>query len=136
MKKKRDHTEITSIEFSFGDFFTGRSRVSIIGSSDGTATWSVASRSVEFSKGVDSKSFETISKERWDELRADLCDEAKILSWKSGYVDSNILDGFQWDLEIFFSDGKTKETGGSNDYPKEWDKFRRLLRKLTGSKEI
>ena len=133
---KRKYDEITSIEFSFGGFFSGRSRVSIIGSSDGTATWSVASRSIDFSEGTDSKSFETISKEKWEKLRMDLCDKARIISWKSGYVDSNILDGFQWDLEIFFSDGKTKETGGSNDYPKEWNEFRRLLRKLTGSKEI
>lgn len=131
---KRKHGEITSIEFSFGDFFTGRSRVSIIGSSDGTATWSMSNRTIDFPG--EGKTFETISKERWDKLRMDLCDKAGILSWKSSYVDSDILDGFQWDLEIFFSDGKTKEIGGSNDYPKEWNEFRKLLRKLTGSKEI
>jgi hypothetical protein len=132
---KRKHDEITSIEFTFGGYFEGRTRLSIIGgAADGTATWSMSSRDSELLGLI--KTFETITKEKWEKFRVELCDKSKILSWKSSYTDSNILDGFQWDLEVFFSDGKTKEIGGSNDYPKEWNEFRRLLRKLTGSKDI
>jgi hypothetical protein len=130
MKKK--HKEITSVEFTFGSFFGGRSRLSVIsGFEDGSATWSMSTP-----EGYsDKKMFGDLDKSRWDEFRKSLVEKANVLSWKESYVDPYILDGFQWDLNINFSDGKTLEIGGSNDYPKEWAELNSIMAELTGLKD-
>ena len=44
--------------------------------------------------------------------------ELHIEGWKSKYIDPDILDGTQWELEIYFSDGyKPVKIAGSNAYP-------------------
>ena len=44
--------------------------------------------------------------------------ELHIEGWKSKYIDPDILDGTQWELEIYFSDGyKPVNIAGSNAYP-------------------
>lgn len=44
--------------------------------------------------------------------------ELHIEGWKSKYIDPDILDGTQWELEIYFYDGHKPVTiAGSNAYP-------------------
>ena len=50
--------------------------------------------------------------------------EIHIGKWKQEYVDTDVLDGTQWDLTIEYADGSTREYYGSNDYP---NNFRKLL---------
>jgi len=129
MKKKHKYSDITSVEFTFGGYFNGRSRLSVIsGSRDGSATWSMSTaRDYE-----GQKMFRDLTKSQWDEFRKSLVERANVLSWKESYVDPHILDGFQWDLDINFSDGTTLEMGGSNDYPREWAELNAIMAELTG----
>ncbi|NHN34854.1 hypothetical protein [Paenibacillus agricola] len=57
--------------------------------------------------------------------------KSRILSWKNEYIDPNTLDGTQWSLDIEFDD-ICIEKSGSNDYPKEWKRFCKVIHKLTG----
>ena len=51
-----------------------------------------------------------------------------IEGWKSKYINSDILDGIQWDLEIYFSDGyKPVTIVGSNAYPTNFAELERLF---------
>ena len=52
--------------------------------------------------------------------------EANVLSWKKDYIDKYILDGLQWSLDIK-TNNKEKRIYGSNKYPKEWDRFYKLI---------
>lgn len=52
--------------------------------------------------------------------------EANVLSWKKDYIDKYILDGMQWSLDIK-TNNKEKRIYGSNKYPKEWDRFYKLI---------
>ena len=56
-----------------------------------------------------------------------------ILNWKSKYVELDILDGTQWSIEIQIL-GKKICKHGSNKYPESWDKFCRLMKKISGKK--
>jgi hypothetical protein len=125
----KNHKDITSVEFTYGGFFQGHNRLSVIsGFHDGSATWSMSN-----SGSYDGISkFGNISKPQWDEFRKSLVEKAKVLSWKESYTDSFILDGFQWDLSVNFSDGTTLEISGSNDYPKEWAELNSIMAELTG----
>ena len=54
--------------------------------------------------------------------------ELHIESWKSKYIDPDILDGTQWELEINFSDGyKPVNIAGSNAYPDNFAELERLF---------
>lgn len=48
--------------------------------------------------------------------------------WRTDYMNPNILDGTQWELEIVFSDGhKPFKTGGSNAYPYNFGELQELF---------
>ena len=54
--------------------------------------------------------------------------ELHIEGWKSKYIDPDILDGTQWELEIYFSDGyKPVTIVGSNAYPTNFAELERLF---------
>lgn len=54
--------------------------------------------------------------------------ELHIEGWKSKYIDPDILDGTQWELEIYFSDGyKPVTIAGSNAYPTNFAELERLF---------
>lgn len=58
--------------------------------------------------------------------------ELHIGEWRTRYDPSRfgytVLDGTQWELEIYFSDGhKPKKIYGSNSYPYNFNKFTQLL---------
>ena len=56
-----------------------------------------------------------------------LC-ELHIESWKSKYIDPDILDGTQWELAIYFSNGhKPVNIAGSNAYPDNFAELERLF---------
>ena len=51
-----------------------------------------------------------------------------IEDWEQQYIDSDILDGTQWSLELFFDDIKrTLKFAGSNAYPDNFAELERLL---------
>lgn len=59
------------------------------------------------------------------------CQKSNLLSWKESYVNNNVSSGFMWHIVITFTDGTTKETGGSNKTPSKFDVFYDALHALT-----
>jgi hypothetical protein len=54
--------------------------------------------------------------------------ELHIGEWRTSYMNSDILDGTQWELTIEFSDRhKPFKTGGSNAYPYNFDALQEVL---------
>jgi len=53
------------------------------------------------------------------------------LKWKAKYINEEILDGTQWEIEYIMKN-KLRKIHGSNDYPNGWSKFTCLLEGLTG----
>lgn len=56
-----------------------------------------------------------------------------VFNWNSKYVDMDILDGTQWELEIEVDGGHIKKHG-SNMFPDSWNKFCELIRKTSGKR--
>ncbi|MBP7932550.1 MAG: hypothetical protein KBH21_05980 [Acetoanaerobium sp.] len=50
-----------------------------------------------------------------------------LLNWKNNYIDLDILDGTQWNIEIK-QGAKIREISGDNKFPKEWDNFCNLMK--------
>jgi hypothetical protein len=53
--------------------------------------------------------------------------EINIASWDKEYIDSEILDGTQWNFEIEYNDGKKKKYSGSNDFPDNFEELCELF---------
>lgn len=54
-----------------------------------------------------------------------------ILNWKRRYDDNEILDGTQWEI-VLVRDGRNIIRSGSNDYPKEWKNFCKIISEVSG----
>jgi hypothetical protein len=57
--------------------------------------------------------------------------KCRILDWNKEYIDSDTMDGTQWSLDIELDD-RTIHINGSNEYPKEWNRFCKVIQKLIG----
>ncbi len=62
-------------------------------------------------------------------------DDIGVWKWKKRYINSNILDGTQWELVIEYGDKKLKSYG-SNSYPDEFNKLRIAFGLLLGKENI
>ena len=62
----------------------------------------------------------------------DLMDELNVWKWKSHYShpEYEILDGHEWQLELYNKNVKTLETAGSSYYPKNFKKLKKHLNYL------
>ena len=67
------------------------------------------------------------SKIKWDNFFLFL-DNIKIWEWKKEYVDPNILDGTQWEIEVSNSSKKIKSYG-SNKFPNKKN-FKGLMNEI------
>lgn len=56
-----------------------------------------------------------------------------LLNWKSKYIDSAVLDGTHWSVEII-TDKRTIRKYGDNQYPDGWGLFCRVIAQITGGK--
>lgn len=57
--------------------------------------------------------------------------DTNILNWKRRYDDNEILDGTQWEIELVRAKRNIKRSG-SNNYPKEWEQFCKLISEISG----
>jgi hypothetical protein len=73
-----------------------------------------------------------IQRKTLDKFREGLM-SVDILSWDLEYIDSDILDGTQWDV-IIVTNEKNIEVVGSNKFPEKWTKFCQLVREVSGKK--
>lgn len=53
-----------------------------------------------------------------------------LLNWKRNYVDLDVLDGTQWEVEVI-REKRNLKRGGSNKFPTEWDSFCMLIRNIS-----
>mgnify|MGYP000843569679 FL=1 len=59
---------------------------------------------------------------KWDEFNKDLL-KCYFIDSKSRYINQNVLDGTQWELNITFDNGTRIKRYGSNAYPPHWGKL-------------
>lgn len=64
------------------------------------------------------------------EYIAKMIDKLNLKNWKESYANNDIMDGTQWDVELIFND-ESKSMYGSNDYPKEWESFSKVISRIT-----
>lgn len=57
-------------------------------------------------------------------------------NWKTSYDNQNILDGLQWGVHVYFSDGTQKQIDGSNAFPETWKKMCNAFKSLTGTEVL
>lgn len=48
--------------------------------------------------------------------------------WKREYMDPDILDGTQWEVDVRFADGKKQHFSGSNKFPYNFNEFLEVMR--------
>ena len=77
----------------------------------------------------------TLSESEWNDFVKMLFFDVKIQKWKESYINSHILDGYQWSLEYRLGNS-TRRIGGSNDYPDSWKQFITHLRSLASFSDI
>ncbi|ALB29767.1 hypothetical protein [Companilactobacillus heilongjiangensis] len=51
-------------------------------------------------------------------------------NWNHEYNDNHILDGEQWEVEVYYHDGTEVNYYGSNAYPDNFDSLRRIFKPL------
>lgn len=57
--------------------------------------------------------------------------ENHVMDWKNDYVDSEVLDGTQWELVIAFKGKKPMQCDGSNAYPENWQQVFDFMKALS-----
>lgn len=114
---------VTGIEFSYGGYFNGYMALKI----KKTETGAVITYTPSIRR-FDIKPFEKmLDTNYWFEFIHELAVICYIFDWKERYMDTDILDGFQWELIITFSDRKPLKCCGSNIYPPYWNKMKYLF---------
>lgn len=115
----------TSFNFSLGDFFGGYQSLSIVKTETGAVATYTPPFIVSYTQPVEKQ----LSTEEWFKFvhglyRCYICD------WKKRYVDPDILDGTQWELEVTFINRKPLKCYGSNMFPPHWSKLLKVIKKL------
>lgn len=110
MKQNSNHIpSIIKISFTIGGYFDGYETRTVLLDGEAvrmTITHSLHPEEREIALSMTKDAF-------LNRLR-----ELHIEGWKSKYIDPDILDGTQWELEIYFYDGyKPVKIAGSNAYP-------------------
>lgn len=73
-----------------------------------------------------------VSPELLDEFIEALKD-INFLNWRSRYVDPDVLDGCEWEIEII-REGRNLRKYGINSYPGGWENFCKAIEKISGKK--
>jgi len=69
-----------------------------------------------------------MGKELWNSFLDDLLNTIKISEWNKAYRNSEILDGFGWEVKITGKDNGVITFYGVNDYPNNWEAFEDLIK--------
>mgnify|MGYP003611462848 FL=1 len=113
-----NETLTNSIHFCLGGYFGGYHDVTI--------SKTITGALIEYRPPIGAKDATPIVKEilsvDWMSFVSDLY-RCYVSDWKNHYVDPDILDGTQWELEIVFEDQSIMKRHGSNAYPPHWKKF-------------
>jgi hypothetical protein len=115
-----------SFNFSIGGYFGGYHSLSIVKTETGAvAAYNTPPFSIYNIQQIEKQ----LSTEEWLEFVHGLY-RCYISDWKKRYVNLNVLDGTQWELEITFIDRKPLKCHGSNMFPPHWKKLLKVIKKL------
>ena len=64
------------------------------------------------------------------EICLKLVQDIKVLNWKKDYTDPNILDGYGWEIKIYFENGNKFLSEGLNKKPPRFNKMVRLFEEI------
>lgn len=115
--------EITGIKASVGGYFDGFCLVHI----------DITARQLTWAHSLDDPEtavIKNLTKKTLEKIPVQLR-RLDLLNWKRRYDDNRVLDGTQWQVEIFRK-GRALRKSGSNGYPEQWDDFCQLMQKLSG----
>ena len=115
-------SSVSKITFSIGGFFDGFETRTVL--LDGESPRMIVTHSF----CLDEKERE-VSLSMGKEAFLNCVRELHIEGWKSKYIAPDILDGTQWDLEIYFSDGhRSVKIAGNNAYPDNFAELEKLFK--------
>lgn len=113
---------VTGITFSEGGYFGGTDLLEIT-TKDGVHIFDYARFPdvIEPYSGV-------IPDAKWKRIMNTLFYRLCIHEWKKSYVDPNVLDGTQWELELKLTKGRHYTISGSNAFPPLYKSLVRLFK--------
>ena len=114
---------VTSVRFSDGEFFGGYPEVLAIKGKD-RITLDVRPGFREPEAYLQ----RLMTEQEWNKLIDRLFSKLYLHEWKKNYVDPNVLDGEQWELELKLSGGRVRNYGGSNAFPPYWAELKTTFR--------
>lgn len=116
---------LEKIEFSIGGYF-GRSNTTVIRFRDTDVVFEQSTfESSYYHKGHKIQNRHVIPNAKPIFLKA-LAD-LHLEKWEDDYVDPDILDGTQWELELTFKNGTARTWDGSNAYPPNFTSLCELM---------
>ena len=113
---------VTSVRFSNGGYFDGYPEVIMKKSKDIIL---VDARPGFSSEGLLHRE---MPEGEWRKVISQLYEQLYIHEWKKRFVDPNILDGEQWELEIQLIGGRKRTYCGSNAFPPLWQELKNVFR--------
>jgi hypothetical protein len=123
---EKDYGNIKRISASIGGFF-GTSYTVEIDIMTGKIMWNTSEGEIFYSESKLILQIDSESTKEFVEAIRKCC----VLNWEEKYVDLDILDGTQWNLNIELDNMNIKKSG-SNAYPKEWEEFCNIIQRFTG----
>lgn len=76
-----------------------------------------------------------ISDSEWLKFMSEI-EELEILCWKKKYVDTEICDGTQWNLNLKITGKRRISIYGCNEYPSQWEKLLKIMNKYVGEQIV
>ena len=114
---------VTSVRFSDGGFFGGYPEVLAIRGKQGIT--------LDVRPGFrDPEAYlqRMMTEQEWNKLMDRLFSKLFLHEWKKNFVDPDILDGEQWELELKLTGGRVRNYGGSNAFPPYWAELKTTFR--------
>lgn len=119
-----DYREIvTSVRFCDGGYFDGYPEIRIEKKSTGIL--------LDVRPGFstpDSFLQRPMAENEWKTLLDHLYGKLYLHEWKKTFLNLDILDGEQWELEIHLTNGRVRNYHGSNAFPPYWSKLKAVFR--------
>ena len=124
LRGEEDYREIvTSIRFSDGGFFSGHREI-WIGKKADKIMVEVRSASQEPAVFMQREA----KPSEWARLLDRLYCKVYLHEWKKRYIDPDVLDGEQWELEVKLTGGRVRNYCGSNAFPPYWAELNTAFR--------
>jgi len=112
--------DIRKVEFYSGGYFGGHKNIEV-GLLDSSKIPSIKGNSL---------GFPFLKPETWELVKIKLFYEIKVQNWTEDYVDLNVLDGNQWELNITLMSNKKIKIYGSNAYPSNFKKLKEMFENI------